>query len=129
MRYSSLWTDPELGGGNFVIRRRSWIREDGVPVPVDTEEIFASGVLHPASPDALSLFPEEFRHEPLFLVHSTEPLSLGENAGDAWTGPDEILYRGGVYRVIQLRNWQSCGFWKAWAVRLDKREEDAPCGI
>ena len=118
MLFSSLFSDPEMGGVDFIIRRQTWTRESGVPVLVDLQEIYAAGTLHPASPDALNLFPEEYRHEPLFLIHSTEPLSLGERADDSWTSPDEILCQGRAYRVLQVREWQSHGFWKAWAVRL-----------
>ena len=120
MNHLALLSDPDLGGGELTILRRTWTREDGVPVLTDLQELFAAGIVHPASPDTLSLFPEEYRHEPMYLIHSTEPLSLGEAGDPCWTSPDEILFRGRVFRVIQVRDWQSHGFWKAWAVRVDE---------
>ncbi len=120
MNLRLLLSDPDLGGGAFTILRKTWTRENGMPVMTDLETVHAAGILHPATPDSLSLLPEEYRHEPLFLIHSTEPLSLGESDGEFWTGPDEIFWQDRLYRVVQLRDWQSFGFWKAWAIRLDE---------
>ena len=111
-------SDPDLGGTEFLILRKTWTQRSGVPELVDIERIFAAGIIHPASPDALSRTPEESRHEPVYLIHSTEPLSLGEAGDDVWTAPDEIVWGGKNYRVIQVRDWPAYGFWKAHAVRI-----------
>ena len=113
-----IFTDADLGAAEFSIVRKTWTVESGVPELIDLEEIFACGIIHPADPARLDLLPEESRHDPIVLIHSTEPLSLGERADDSWTSPDEILCQGHAYRVLQVREWQSHGFWKAWAVRL-----------
>ena len=113
-----LFYDPDMEGVEFSIVRKTWITEDGAPRLADTEEIFAAGILHPADPTKMDLLPEESRHAPILLIHSTEPLSLGEERGDSWTGPDEIHWEGRVYRVFQVRPWECYGFWKGWAVEI-----------
>ena len=118
MRMETLLSDPDLGAVEFSIVRKTWTSESGVPVLTDVEEIFTHGILHPADPARLDLLPEESRHEPIILVHSAEPLSLGQQAGDAWTSPDEIRCGGRVFRVFQVRPWQAFGFWKGWAVEI-----------
>ena len=118
LNFDEILSDPDLGSGTFSILRRTWTQECGVPRMTGVEEIFAFGTVHPALPAQLELLPEEYRHEPVVLIHSTEPLSLGEEQGDSWTAPDEILCGDAVYRVFQVRPWQAYGFWKAWAVRI-----------
>ena len=118
LNFDEILSDPDLGSGTFSILRRTWTQECGVPRMTDVEEIFAFGTVHPALPAQLELLPEEYRHEPVVLIHSTEPLSLGEEQGDSWTAPDEIRCGEAVYRVFQVRPWQAYGFWKAWAVRI-----------
>lgn len=114
----SLFTDPELGSAEFSILRKTWTGEYGVPVLTDLEEIFARGIIHPADPTRLDLLPEESRHDPIVLIHSTEPLSLGSQDGESWTSPDEIRWGTRVFRVFQVRPWQAFGFWKGWAVEI-----------
>lgn len=118
MTIDPVFTDPELGTVEFSIVRRTWFLDGGVPRMTNIEEIFACGILHPADPTRLDLLPEERRHDPIVLIHSTEPLSLGEQDGDTWTSPDEIHFRNKTYRVFQIRPWQAFGFWKAWAVQV-----------
>ena len=118
MNLESLLSDPELGGAEFIILRKTWTQQAGVPELTDIERIFTFGTVHPAAPDALGRSPEESRHEPLYLIHAAEPLSLGEPGGDTWTAPDELIIGDGAYRVIQVRGWPVNGFWKAWAVKI-----------
>ena len=118
MHMYDVFTDPEMIAADFRIIRKTWTQEDGVPMLTDLEEISALGIIHPAQPDSLALFPEEERHGPVYLIHSTEPLSLGESRGDTWVAPDEILWEDQTFRVIQVRDWQAYGFWKAWAIRI-----------
>ena len=110
--------DPELGCSEFSIVRKTWTQDSGIPELVDLEEIFACGTIHPADPTRLDLLPEESRHDPIVLIHSTEPLSLGDQNGSTWTSPDEIHCGNGIYRVFQVRPWQAFGFWKGWAVQI-----------
>ena len=70
-------SDAGMGGEKFVILRKTWTQESGVPQMVDIEEIHAWGIFHPADPARLDLLPEESHHDPIWLIHSTEPLSLG----------------------------------------------------
>ena len=116
--FADVLADPELGGTDFVILRKTWTQESGIPLLLGLEEIHAWGTVHPADPVRLDLLPEESRRAPVVMIHSTEPLSLGERDGDAWTAPDEILLDGRAFRVFQIRPWQAWGFWKGWAVRI-----------
>ena len=118
MNMNSLLSDPEMNGTEFTIVRRTWTQESGVPLQIDVSEIIACGTIHPADPTRLDLLPEESRHEPIVLIHSTEPLSLGSRNDEAWTAPDEVHCGGRIYRVFQVRPWQAFGFWKAWAVQI-----------
>ena len=113
-----IFTDADLGAAEFSIVRKTWTVESGVPELIDLEEIFACGIIHPADPARLDLLPEDSRHDPIVLIHSTEPLSLGEQDGDTWTSPDEIQCGEKTYRVFQVRPWQAFGFWKGWAVEI-----------
>ena len=118
LNINMLLCDPELAGTEFFILRKTWTQEAGVPRLLGLERIHARGTVHPADPARLDLLPEESRHDPIVLIHSTEPLSLGEQEEDAWTAPDEIHWNGHVYRVFQVRPWQAFGFWKGWAVEI-----------
>ena len=118
MNICDLLTDPDLEGTEFTILRRTWSEAEGVPQLIALDTLYACGILHPADPTRLDLLPEESRHEPIFLIHSTEPLSLGEREGDTWTSPDEIHWGDRVFRVFQVRPWEAYGFWKGWAVEI-----------
>ena len=119
-----LMSDSEMMASDFLIVQKTWMEEDGVPELVDIDEIYASGFIHPADPTELDLLPAESRHDPIVLIHSTEPLSMGRHKGSVWTAPDEIHWDGRVFRVFQVRPWQAYGFWKAWAVELPSSDED-----
>lgn len=118
MNIDSVLTDPELGAAEFTILRKTWTGDYGIPQLIDLEEIHAAGIIHPADPTRLDLLPEESRHEPIVLIHSTEPLSLGSGDSETWTAPDEILWESRTFRVFQIRPWQAYGFWKGWAVEI-----------
>ena len=118
MDFDSILADPEMGGTDFIILRRVWTQESGVPELIDLERIFSYGTIPPASSEDLERTPEESVYEPVYLIHSAEPLCLGEEDGDTWTAPDEISDGENTYRVFQGRDWPSHGFWKAWAVQI-----------
>ena len=118
MELKDLLSDPDLGAAQFSIVRKTWSHESGLPQLIDSEEIHAGGTVHPADPSRLDLLPEESRHKDIVLIHSTEPLSLGDQEGGVWVSPDEIHFDSKVYRVFQVRPWQAFGFWKGWAVEV-----------
>ena len=118
MNFDEILSDPDLGAETFSILRHTWTQECGVPRMTGVEEIFAFGTVHPALPAQLELLPEEYRHEPVVLIHSTEPLSLGKQDGEVWIAPDEIRWEEKLYRVFQLRPWEVYGFWTGWAVEI-----------
>ena len=47
MNLRLLLSDPDLGGGAFTILRKTWTRENGLPVMTDLETVHAAGILHP----------------------------------------------------------------------------------
>ena len=112
------WDDPELDCGPLTILRKTWSTENGEPAQVGTARIVARGTVHPAEASDIRLMPEEFRHEPLYLIHINEEVSPGEMDGDTWTTPDEILQGAQRYQMIRTEPWKSYGFWKVWAVRI-----------
>ena len=118
MPFDPACLDPDLGAAEFTILRKTWNSRSGVPQLIDLEIIHAGGIVHPADPVRLDLLPEESRHEPVILIHSTEPLSLGKQDGEVWIAPDEIRWEEKLYRVFQLRPWEVYGFWKGWAVEI-----------
>ena len=118
MDIDQLLYDPDLDAVEFSIVRKTWTEESGVPQLIGIDEIYACGTIHPADPARLDLLPEENRHEPVFLIHSTEPLSLGEQCGSEWTSPDEIHFGDRTFRLFRMRPWQAYGFWKGWAVEI-----------
>ena len=120
---SSILTDEDLGGTPFTVLRRSYRHLEGIPV-LESEQTFSvSGNIQPASPEDLSLFPEEERSAEWILVLSPIRLQTGESPSAAsFLSADHILYRGRKYRVARVRNWlPQGGFHKAWAIR--QREE------
>ena len=114
--------DQEMGGSPFSVLRRVYLRSAGVPVPESEETISAYGTVHPVSPADLALFPEEYRSQAVIHIHTSVPLSLGENRDDMrYTASDLILWNGRRYLVFSVRDWSAFGFCRAFAVL--QREE------
>jgi|GEM_PF-3990309 len=118
MSFAGVCADPDLGGSAFTIFRQTWQDEGGIPMLIDTELLRAEGMIQPASPTELKLFPEEFRHEYVWCVYSCEPLSIGEAGDDCWTSADEILFGNMRIRLFQARPWPYFGFWVGWGFEL-----------
>ena len=118
MDLSPVLTDPELGFTAFTVQRTTYIRQNGTSVP-SVQTLPASGCIHPGTPEMVQLLPEEERHEEYIVVYTDFALSLGENdGGAAYTAPDRILWNGGTWRVVKVRDWSMFGYVQALAVRL-----------
>ena len=117
LNLSDVITDPELGGGPFVILRPLYRKSEGEKILIREDRIETEGSVHPAPARELELLPEEYRYETVRLIHSRTPLSLGAPvSGLEFTGPDRILYRSRSWLVISVRDWPDSGFCKALAV-------------
>ncbi len=113
---AELLNDTELGGTTFEVIRRIYQREDGELEPVSVTRTAANGCIHPAGTESLGLSPGEDRKETVITIYTAFPLCTGENRGITWQAADEILWNGGLYRVIQVKDWGHQGFVKAAAV-------------
>ena len=114
--------DPELGAVPFKVTRQTWKRAQGKPEFVSQQIFSGVGCIHPAQPDELAQFPEEYRHADVIVLFSTLNLSMGENFGARYTLADQIEYTGSRYRVIKVKNWLHLGYFQAWAVRISDSE-------
>ena len=72
------------------------------------------------------LLPEEERHETFIQVFTDFALSLGNDAGASFTGPDRIHWNGRTWRVVRVRDWPAFGYRQALAVLLRETPEEAP---
>ena len=117
MDITSAIFDPELGMSSFTVTRPVYTR---MPSGVTEQETVttAMGTIHPAPPETLELLPEEERHETHIVIHTDFALSLGEDSGKRYTGPDRIGWNGHIWRVVQVRDWSMFGYYRAIAVML-----------
>ena len=120
LQLADIITDEELGSMPFVIRRRHYTLSAGEAILERTEEIPASGTVHPTADADLTLVPEEYRSEILRTFYAPVPFSLGVRADPAsFTAPDQILYADRTFLVIAVKDWSAFGFSKAIAVEKD----------
>jgi len=114
--------DPELGAMPFTVTRQTWKRAQGRPEFVSQQTFSGVGCIHPAQPDELAQFPEEYRHADVIVLYSTLNLSMGENFGARYTLADQISYSDGTYRVFKVKNWSHLGYFQAYAIRISQTE-------
>lgn len=119
MEITSAIFDPELGRTSFTVTRPVYTRtSSGVTEQAATSS--ALGTIHPAAPEELQLLPEEERNETCIVIHTDFALSLGQDSGKRYTGPDRITWNGKDWRVVSVRDWSLFGYFKALAVRLNE---------
>ena len=120
MDVSPALTDPEMGFTSFSVLRTTYRRQNGTSVPA-VQTLSASGCIHPGTPEMLQLLPEEERREEFIAVYTDFALSLGENGGGVtYTAPDRILWNGGTWRVVKVRDWFMFGYCQALAVKMNE---------
>ena len=109
--------DPELGMTAFTVTRPVYTR---TPSGVTEQEAVSSalGTIHPAAEEELQLLPEEERNETCIVIHTDFALSLGEDRGKTYAGPDRITWKGNEWRVVSVRDWSMFGYYRAVAVML-----------
>ena len=111
--------DPELGCTAFTVERITYTRtRSGTGVRSHTAQ--AMGCIHPGTPEMLQLLPEEERNETFIAVYTDYPLSTGtpEDAGASFMGPDRIHWNNLTWRVVRVRDWESFGYFQAYAVLM-----------
>ena len=124
MDISSAILDPELGCTAFTVERITYTRtRSGTGVHSRTAQ--AMGCFHPGTPEMIQLLPEEEKAEEFIAVYTDYPLSTGthEDAGASFTAPDRIHWKGQTWRVVRVRDWETFGYFQAYAVLM--REGDA----
>ena len=114
----SLLSDPELGGTSFTVRRTIYRRDQDRSAVLVTRTVTATGCVHPGSPELLTELPEENRADAFIVVYTAFALSLGQDDGISYAGPDQILFQGKTWRVVSLRPWSAFGFSRALAVEV-----------
>ena len=77
MTLDSLLYDPDLGGTELIILRKTWTEQSGTPELADLQRIFTYGVIHPADPDGLDRTPEESVHLRVYHRFFPEAFSHG----------------------------------------------------
>ena len=118
MEIVSAIMDPELGCSAFTVERLTYTR--GAEGTSSQSRTFsATGCVHPGTPEMIRLLPEEERHETFIEVFTDFALSLGEDSGSAFTGPDRIHRNGETWRVVRVRDWSAFGYCQALAVKIN----------
>ena len=124
MDITSAIFDPELGCTAFTVERITYTRSrEGTTSSIRTET--ASGCIHPGTPEALKLMPEEERQETFIVIYTDYALSTGtpEASGiSTFTGADRIHWAGKTWRVVKVRDWQGFGYVQACAVLMKEGE-------
>ena len=116
--------DPELGCTAFTVERITYTRtRSGTGVHSRTTQTM--GCIHPGTPEMIQLLPEEEKNETFIAIYTDYPLSTGspEDAGASFTGPDRIHWKGQTWRVVRVRDWETFGYFQAYAVLMHEDEE------
>lgn len=115
-------SDPELGATTFTVERTVYKRTAGETIALARSTFAVIGCIHPGSPEQLSQLPEEDRHEEFITIFAPGQLSLGENNGMTFTGPDRIHWNGHTWRLVRLKPWTAFGFVQGFAVLVQSEE-------
>ena len=123
MDISSAVFDPELGCTAFTVERITYIRSrSGTTSRTVTAQ--ALGCIHPGTPEMLQLLPEEERAKEFIAIYTDYPLSTGtpEGSGASFMGADRVHWAGKTWRVFRVRDWQSFGYYQAYAVLMHEND-------
>ena len=118
MDITSAIFDPEMGCTGFTVERITYTRaRSGTSSRSVTAQ--AMGCVHPGTPEMMQLLPEEEKSEEFIAVYTDYPLSTGVPEGtgaSSFTGADRIHWNNRIWRVVKVRDWQSFGYFQAYAV-------------
>ena len=113
--------DPELGCTAFTVDRITYTRSrSGTTSRTVTSQ--AQGCIHPGTPEMLQLLPEEEKNEAFIAIYTDYALSTGtpEGPGASFVAPDRIHWNGQTWRVVRVRDWETFGYYQAYAVLLQE---------
>ncbi len=119
MEIASVIMDPELGRSAFTVERLTYTRTaSGTSSRSQTWQ--AMGCVHPGTPEMIQLLPEEERHEEFIAIYTDFALSLGEENGSTYTGPDRVHWGGETWRVVRVRDWSMFGYYQCLGVKMNE---------
>ena len=123
MDVSSALFDPELGCTAFTVERITYTRSRAGTTS-RSRTVQAMGCIHPGTPEMLQLLPAEEQAEEFIVIYTDYPLSTGtpEGSGASFVGPDRIHWKNQTWRVVRVRDWESFGYFQAYAVRIQNSE-------
>ena len=80
----------------------------------------ALGCIHPGTPEMLQLLPEEEKAEEFIAIYTDYALSTGtpEETGASFVAADRIHWNSQTWRVVRVRDWESFGYFQAYAVLM-----------
>ena len=113
---SQLITDPDFCEP-FVIRRRigKWEAGRFIATPEDT----VNGIVEPTSGDDLEQVPEGDRVSGMMTFYTKQPVYLSQDKQQS----DEIIWRGKLYKAVQILDWSRHGFYKVIASYVEVQHE------
>ena len=121
MDITSAVFDPELGGTAFTVERITYTRSRSGTTSRSVLEQ-AMGCVHPGTPEMIRLLPEEEKAEEFIAIYTDYPLSTGTpeaSGASSFTGADRVHWAGKTWRVVRVRDWQSFGYYQAYAVKIN----------
>lgn len=106
---SRLITNPDFSEP-FVIRRRigKWEAGRFIATPEDTA---VTGIVEPTNGDDLEQVPEGDRVSGMMTFYTKQPVYLAQVRSQS----DELIWRGRVYKAVQILDWSRHGFYKVIA--------------
>lgn len=114
---SRLIADPDFSEP-FVIRRRigKWVAGRFIATPEDTA---VTGIVEPTSGDDLEQVPEGDRVSGMMTFYTRQPVYLSQDKQQS----DELIWRGRVYKAVQVLDWSRHGFYKTIASYVEVQDE------
>ena len=106
---SRLITDPDFCEP-FTIRRRvgKWEAGRFVATPEDPA---VNGIVEPTNGDDLEQVPEGDRVSGMMTFYTKQPVYLAQDKQQS----DELIWRGKLYKAVQILDWSRHGFYKVIA--------------
>ena len=124
MDITSAVLDPELGCTAFTVERITYTRSRSGTTSRSVSEQ-AMGCIHPGTPEMIQLLPEEEKTEEFIAIYTDYALSTGvpENtSAHSFKGADRVRWNGKTWRVVRVRDWQSFGYYQAYAVLMHEND-------
>lgn len=113
---SELMSDPDFTQAFTLRRRTGSFANEGEFTQSAPTELPLVGSIQPASTaDVVRFQAEGERRNALIRVWSATEMHTSDGEGQQ---PDEVVWRGSVYRVIECVPWADHGFWKVFAEAL-----------